>query len=333
MMTKCLGALLSSSLLLLSSLALAAPIERTICVFDIAGNMGPVMTTMKDWQIAALGWGLKATLNGYTNEAVAAEDLKAGVCDAALITGLRGRQFNKYAGTIDSIGAIPTMKHMKILLKVLADPRSADKLAANSYEVMGIAPIGAAYLFVNDRSINTLAKAAGKKVAVLDFDPTQAIMVAQVGATPIPSDITNFAGKFNNGTVDIIAAPLVAYNVLELYKGLQPDGGIIDYPLLQLSLQLIGKDDRFPPEIAQKSREYFFHNLDRLLEQVRKEAEAVNPKWWVDIPEADKREYEVMMHDGRQQLREQGYYDASMLALLQKIRCKVNPSRAECTKG
>ncbi|ASK34496.1 putative solute-binding protein [Alloalcanivorax mobilis] len=332
-MIKRFSALLSSSLLLLCTAAPAATIERNICVFDIAGNVGPMMTAMKDWQVAAVGWGLKTHLRAYTNEAVAAEDLKAGVCDAALITGIRGRHFNKYTGTIDSIGAIPTMDHMKILLKVLADPRSADKLTANSYEIMGVAPIGAAYLFVNDRSINTLAKAAGKKVAVLDYDPTQAIMVSQVGATPVPSDITNFAGKFNNGTVDVIAAPLVAYNVLELYKGLQPDGGIIDYPLLQLSIQLIGKQGRFPEDIAQKSREYFFTNLDRILEQLDKESEAVNPKWWVDIPEKDKREYEVMMHEARQQLKQQGYYDADMLSLLHKIRCKVDGSRAECTGG
>ena len=156
---------------------------------------------------------------------------------------------------------------MKIALQVLAHPNSADKLTANSYEVMGIAPIGAAYIFVNDRRVNTLAKAAGKKVAVLDYDPTQAKLVAAAGATPVPSDITNFAGKFNNGVVDVIAAPLVAYNVLELYKGLEPDGGIIDYPLVQLSIQLIAKADRFPEEMAQTSREYFYNSLDQVLEQ------------------------------------------------------------------
>ncbi|MBL4722624.1 MAG: hypothetical protein JKY06_02675, partial [Alcanivorax sp.] len=233
-MTTTLKAFLASGLLLASSVATAETIERDICVFDIAGKVGPTMAAMQDWRTEAMNWGLDANLKVYTNESVVAEDLKAGVCDAALMTGIRARQFNTYAGTLDSIGAIPTMEHMKIALQVLAHPNSADKLTANSYEVMGIAPIGAAYIFVNDRRVNTLAKAAGKKVAVLDYDPTQAKLVAAAGATPVPSDITNFAGKFNNGVVDVIAAPLVAYNVLELYKGLEPDGGIIDYPLVQL---------------------------------------------------------------------------------------------------
>ncbi|WP_133492108.1 MULTISPECIES: putative solute-binding protein [Alcanivorax] len=314
------------------SLAQAAdPIERRICVFDLAGNVGPVMTAMKDWQTAALQWGLKAKLVAYTNEAIAAEDLKAGVCDASLITGLRARKFNKYVGTVDAIGAMPTMEHMKVLLQVLADPRSAKPMSHGDYEVIGLAPAGAAYIFVNDRAIDSLAKAAGKKMAVLEFDETQAIMVAQAGATPVSSDITNFSTKFNNGVVDMIAAPLVVYEVLELYKGLSPDGGIIDYPLLQLSIQLVANKARFPERIAQQSREYFYNNLDRVIEQLQREAATVNDKWWVQIPDSDKQEYELMMQEGRTQLQQRGFYDADMLALQKRIRCKLDPTRAECT--
>ncbi|WBU40468.1 putative solute-binding protein [Marinobacter alkaliphilus] len=39
----------------------------------------------------------------------------------------------------------------------------------------------AAQVFVNDRSINTLAKASGKRVVVLDYDPTQAHLVNHPG--------------------------------------------------------------------------------------------------------------------------------------------------------
>ena len=129
----------------------------------------------------------------------------------------------------------------------------------------------------------------------------------------------------------MIAAPLVAYEILELYKGLNPDGGIIDYPLMQLSIQLIGNKARFPEEMAQKSREYFYNTLDRVIEQLDREAEAVNKKWWVQIPDADKQEYEVMMQEARAQLQQQGFYNADMLNLQKRIRCKLNPSRAECT--
>jgi len=329
-MKKTFLALLSVALMASTTAQASTPIERKICVFDIIGNVGPVMGAMRDWSTAALAWGLKAELIPFTNEAIAAEDLKAGKCDAALMTGIRGRDFNQYSGTLDSIGGIPSIDHMRIVLQVLAHPSSASKISTGAYSIMGIAPAGAAYIFVNDRQINTLAKAAGKKVAVLEYDKTQSILVSQIGATPVNSDITNFSTKFNNGVVDVIAAPLVAYAPLELYKGLSPDGGIINYPLVQISMQLIARSDRFPQEMMQTSREYFYNNLDQILEGLAKEEKSVDPKWWVEIPDKDKAEYEIMMQQARVQLRDQGYYDKEMLGLQRRIRCKIDNARAEC---
>ena len=142
-MKKLFTSLVAACALTLPFSAQAAT-KTKICVFDIVGNVGPMMGAMKDWQAAALGWGLEAELIPYTNEAIAAEDLKAGVCEAALITGIRGRGFNKFSGTVDSIGAIPTMDHMRLVLQVLSHPQSAGKLSQGSYQVMGIAPAGAA---------------------------------------------------------------------------------------------------------------------------------------------------------------------------------------------
>src|SRR5690606_31179305 len=120
----------------------------------------------------------------------------------------------------DSIGSIQDTEEFRTVLALLANPVMASKMNTEAYTIMGVAPIGAAYIFVNDKKINSLAKAAGKKVAVLSYDKTQAEMVAMVGATPVDSDITNFSTKFNNGIVDVIAAPLAAYQALELYKGM-----------------------------------------------------------------------------------------------------------------
>src|SRR5690554_518249 len=209
-MKKILLTLLSVALLASTGAQANTPLKRKICVFDIIGNVGPVMGAMRDWSTAAMEWGIEAELIPFTNEAIAAEDLKAGKCDAALMTGIRGRDFNRYSGTLDSIGGIPTIDHIRILLQVLAHPSSAGNVGNDSFSLMGVAPAGAAYIFVNDRQINTLSKAAGKKVAVLEYDKTQSILVSQIGATPVASDVTNFSTKFNNGIVDVIAAPLVA---------------------------------------------------------------------------------------------------------------------------
>ena len=320
-----------TSLLLISGVAQAEPIKRKICVFDIAGNVGPIMQAMRDWRAVAIGWGLDAELIPFTNEAIAAEELRSNRCDASMMTGIRGRLFNQYAGTLDSIGSIPDNKHLRVVLRVLAHPTQAEKMTQGAYTIMGIAPASAAYVFVNNKEVNTLAKAAGKRVAVLEYDPTQAQMVAQVGATPVASDLTNFSNRFNNGVVDIIAAPLAAYGALELYRGLSPNGGIIDYPLAQISVQLIARTDRFPADMMQASREYFLESFDHIFEVLDREAEAVDPNWFIKIPEKDKQEYEVMMQEARVQLRDDGYYHPDMLRLQREIRCRFDSARPECT--
>jgi hypothetical protein len=310
--------------------SMGEPLKRRICIWDIAGRAGPIYKAAEDQRTRLLEYGVELDIQAYTSESVVVEDLKAGVCDAALITGLRGRLFNKYTGTIDSIGGVPSDQHMKILLQVMASPKSADKMVSGEYVILGLASAGGAYVFVNDRAINTLANAAGKRVAVLDYDPTQAEMVSQIGATPVASDIVSAPNKFNNGVVDVLAAPLVAYEVLELYKGMSPDGGIIDYPLAQITMQLIGRKDKFPNEVAQLVREEFFNSYHLIKERLDQEAAKVPDRWWIEIPDGDKREYETMMQEARLTLREKGYYDADMLTLQRKIRCKLNPSKGEC---
>ena len=306
-------------------------VKAKFCVFDIAGAHGDIFRTMQDYRLEMLKHGVDFELVPYTSEKIAAEDFKAGLCDAADLTSFRVRNFIKYAGTVDAVGALPTREHVKLALQALAHPSMAPKLRSGPYEIAGIVPIGAAYVFTRDRKIDTITKAAGKRVAVLDFDPEMARMVARLGASPVPSDITNFSGKFNNGSVDIIVAPIAAYKPLELYKGLEPSGAIIDFPFTQISAMVIVRSEKFPPEMLQFAREEIFRNIDKIYDIVDKMSTDVPKKYWVKIPDADKTKYEVLMRDTRIQLRESGYYDGEALSLLRKVRCKVDSSRAECT--
>lgn len=126
---------------------------------------------MKDYQLAAKTWGADIELKVATNEAVIAEDFKAGKCDGVSITGMRGRQFNPFTGSLDAIGAITDLACCQRCKGYR--PTFAKAMVNGKYEVAGVIPIGDAYLLVNDRNINTVAKAAGKKIAVLDYDEAQ----------------------------------------------------------------------------------------------------------------------------------------------------------------
>ncbi len=104
----------------LGAVSAQAAEQRSLCVFDIIGANGDVYNVMKDLKTQAAGWGVDLKLKPYTDEKIAAEDLKAGQCDGAVLTGLRVRQFNSFAGSMEAIGAIPTYKELKTVMRVLA---------------------------------------------------------------------------------------------------------------------------------------------------------------------------------------------------------------------
>ena len=325
--TNILAAAIVTASVAFSSVAHA---KQTLCVFDLLGTGGDVYAMMKDYSLAAAKWGADVDLKPYTDERIAAEDFKAGQCDAVSLTGLRGRQFNTFTGSIDSIGAITTYAQMRDVLTLLSNTKMAPYMVSGAYEVVGVMPLGAGYLLVNDRAINNLSKVSGKKIAVLDYDKSQAKMVQKIGAQPVASDITNFAGKFNNGQVDIVAAPAVAIKPLELYKGLGTKGAIIRFPIVQITGNVIINPKKFPAGFGQKSREYVATQVDKAFKNIEKTEKDIPAKYWMDVLEADKPGYIKLMRESRISLAAEGIYDPKMLSLLKRVRCKHDPASFEC---
>lgn len=304
--------------------------KQVVCVFDLVGKSGDVYALMKDYQLAAKNWGADIELRVAQNEAVIAEDFKAGKCDGISVTGMRGRQFNDFTGSLDAIGAIPNLKLAVKVMQGLANPTFSKYMVKGKYEIAGVIPVGDAYLMVNDRNINTVAKAAGKKIAVLDYDQAQKIMVQQVGAQAVSSDVTNFGSKFNNGQVDIIGAPAAAFKPLELHKGLGNKGAIVNYPILQVTGNIIIRPERFPKGYGQQSREWVKAQLPRAFDILGKMKADIPTKYWMDVPAADKPGYQKMMREARINLTQQGVYDKRMMKLLWQFRCKEDAKNFEC---
>lgn len=304
--------------------------KQVICVFDLVGKSGDVYAVMKDYQLASKNWGADIELRVNTNEAVVAEDFKAGKCDGISVTGMRGRQFNQFTGSLDAIGAIPDLKLAVKVMQGLASPTFAKHMTNGKYEVVGVIPVGDAFLLVNDRSINTVAKAAGKKIAVLDYDEAQKIMVQQIGAQAVSADVSNFGAKFNNGQVDIIGAPAAVFKPLELHKGLGSKGAIVNYPILQVTGNIIIRSDKFPAGFGQKSREWVKGELPRAFGILGKMKSDIPSRYWMDVPTVDKPGYQKMMRDARIDLTKRGIYDKRMMKLLWQFRCKNDPKNFEC---
>ncbi len=224
----------------------------------------------------------------YTNEKIASEDFKAGQCDGVAMSNLRAKEFNGFVGSLDALGAIPSYKHLTEAIQLLSKPEAAKYMVNQDYEIVSILPMGAAYIMVNDRKIDTLAKAAGKKVAVLDFDKSQAKMVQQIGAQPVSVDLTTLSGKFNNGQVDIMAGPALIFKPLELYKGMTASdgsikGAIIRFPIVQITGVMMVHRGKFPDGIGQLMREFSAMQTPTAYAFIDETEKSINAKYWMDV--------------------------------------------------
>ena len=315
----------------------AAP-KLTLCVFDPLGARGDAFGYAKDYalQFPRFGMTNPIQLKAYTDERIASEDFKAGQCDGAIMTSLRVRQFNSYAGSLDAVGAVPSRQALNLALQALTSKQLAPKMSQGDYEVLGVIPLGTAYIMVTDRKISSLAKAAGKKVAVLDYDKSQAKMVQKMGAQPVSVDLATISGKFNNHQVDIIAGPAVIFKPFELAKGMTgPNGDItgavIRFPLLQITAAMVVRKSKFNnPAANQKIREYVYSQISSAYKFIDKAEKDIDAKYWLDVPEADKGGYVKLMRAARMDLTKDGTYDRDMMHLLKKVRCKIEPAHYEC---
>jgi len=332
---------IGTAVLISTGLAATAQAGQKVCVYDLLGTSGDLFNMAKDYVVAMQKHGATVELKGYTDERVASEDFRTGQCDGLIATAFRTRQFNAVAGSIDTLGATTIVKDGKIdiadsyevvrkVIQTYTAPQAAKLMVEGNYEVGGIIPLGAAYPVVNDRKINTVEALAGKRIASFDYDKAQAVMIQRIGAQPVSADITNFSTKFNNGTVDMIAAPTMAYKPLELYKGIGKNGAIARFPILILTYQVILNKTKFPDGFGEHSRQYWLGQFDRAMQLIRQADASVPPGTWMDLTPENSYKYTLMLRESRIDIAQKGMYDKRGLKVIKKIRCSVNPGDPEC---
>ncbi|MBS62500.1 MAG: RND transporter [Salinisphaera sp.] len=335
-MTSYLGAAaLGAAALFGGALQTASAQEtRSLCIYDPIGANGFIYQSFQDYVVQAREWGIKLNARAYTDEAVAANDFKAGKCDMVGITGIRAIHFVKFAGSLDMAGGLQSYDQVKTAIKVMSSPKAADRMSEDGNEVVGVVPLGKAFLFARDKSyLESLDTVAGKKIAVMSYDKQASTLANVAGASPVGASIASFGPMFNNGSVDLAYAPSFAYNALELYKGLGEQGGIADFVLGMLSGQLIIHEDKFDEGFGQKSREWVFNNMfDSTLRRVKNADEEIPDKYWVNISGDRDANYREMFRNTREQLWEQNWYDHEMQHMLKKIRCSSDAGLAECSQ-
>lgn len=319
------------SFLLFSQVGFA--IERkTFCVWDPVGRNGPVMSFYSDVIPKAQAWGVSIRFEAFTDEKIAAAEFKAGRCEAVLLSAIMSRQFVKFGGTMDAIGAIDSERGLAMVLKTLARPRAGKLMTQGKYEVIATFPVGSMYAFVNDRTIDSIDDFAGRRLSVLNNDPQAMKFAKLAGATPVGTTLSTFAAQFNNGNVDILLMPALAYNTFELYHGLGEKGGIIDYRMYYGMLQTVAKRNEFPKDFGKRMRNYILTRLDAINKMVKDAEEEIPQKYWIDISQFTKDDIDHFSKRVRVALKDDKVNHPTALKLLWKIRCRLDRSRGECAR-
>ncbi len=319
----------------------AAQAKSLFCVWDVAGKTGDVFAQATDYVLAMQKNGADIELKSYVDERVAVEDFRAGQCDGVIATGFRTRVFNQVAGSLDSIGSTTIVKNGKVdidasyevvrkVIQVFSSPQASKLMVEGNYEIGGIFPLGAAYPIVRDRKINSVEALSGKKIAAFDYDKAQGVMIQRIGAQPVSVDVTNIGPKFNNGFVDMVTLPAVAFKPFELYKGIGKTGGVGRFPIMIPTVQVVVNKAKFPEGFGEKSRQYWLAQFDRAMNIIQQAEKGIPAAMWDDLPADSIPKYVIMFRESRIEIAKQGIYNKQGLNIIKRARCSINAADAEC---
>lgn len=304
--------------------------EVTWCVYDVAGNRGDTMQLMKDYVIAAKSWNMSIDAKVYQNEEQAVQDYNNKKCDGLVASTFITKSLNNFTGSIGAVGLIPDNQVAKSLFMTLASPTVASSMLQNGHEVVGWMPLGNAYFMVKDNRLNSITQLAGRRLSVLKYDLSQQRMAKRVGAQPVVITFDNAGQKFINDEIDILAAPIYAYQPLQLNQALGHRGGVINFPVSFISLNFLIRQQAFPAGYGQKSRDWFKARTPRMMQNVVQWERTLPNKYWYDIPAADRSAYQRLLAQLRKEFIKTRVYDPALISMVLRINCRVNPQYFEC---
>lgn len=303
---------------------------QTLCVFDVAGNAGQTMQLMRNYVLSARKWGVNLNLISYRDELQAVKAFNDGKCEGVIATGFATRQYNNYTGSLSAVGAIPSNALARTILSLLSSEKLSPDMLQNGYEASGVFPGGLVYFVVKNRQLNSLEKIQGKRMGILEVDPPQQRMVAQINAVPVYVTTANAGLLFQNNTVDILPLPVVAFDPLDVYRSMGRSGGIIRFPITFLTMNMIIKPEFFPKNYGAKSRVWFAKESNQLMSLLSKKETEVPEALWIDLSSQEKVNYLRLLRQMRLEFLKNGTFNPKMMGLLKRLRCQQDPRSFEC---
>lgn len=306
-------------------------IFRHFCIWDPLGKLGPIAATTEDQAIRSVHYGLDMKVTVFNNENELVENFKTQkTCDAILVRGTVAREFNKFSSTIEAIGALPERKHLQLFMQVFTNPRMNRYMTDGKYTVMGVATIGGNYAFMREKSYTSLSDLKDKRVALQAAEKPMKALAERYGAVPVEDGMMANVQAYADEKASSMLSPAIAYLVMGSGQ-VGTTTGVLRNPLSQSTMQLIGRAEQFPDELAQLLREDFLLKFDNYARRVDKEMDQVPEEFWIETPEEETQKLDEVARQVRIAMRDEGYYDPTMLRIARKVRCRFNPERSECT--
>lgn len=303
-----------------------------LCVFDIIGANGDTMGIAKDYALAAKNWGVNINPIVYKNVEPLLADFNSNKCDGIVADNYNTRPYNQFMATVGAVGVISDYDIAQSVLFALSSPKLERHMNYKNWEVVGYIPYGLAYFASKDRTVDSIQKLAGKRIGILQVDPSQRRMAQKVGMQPINMTIDSMAAQFRKGDFDVMPMPLIAYQPFEIGKVLGSKGGFPRYPLAFLTLNVVMKKGTYPDGFAQKSRVWFSQKSKQFISIVKKWDATVPKSMMYEIPDIDRPSYDTLLAQMRREFVANKTYDSTMINLIKYFRCKQDPKFIDCKK-
>ncbi len=108
---------------------------------------------------------------------------------------------------------------------------------------------------------------------------------------------------------------------------------MLNFPVVNVTADLIVRPERFPAQFGEQSRQWFLQKIPQSFAMVHRLDAAIPSKIKMQLSKEDKEKYQRLLREGCIDLTKQGGYDPGMMRVLKKARCTVERTNFECSLG
>lgn len=298
--------------------AKATAVERTICVYDPAGEKGDISGIIKKIAHNSSNDKLRLNVKAYKNDIVIRFKFNKGECDSVAILGLMVGQYNTFAATLDAFGVTRNYDQLSAMLTSLYKEGDDEVFINGDHEIAGIFPIGVSYMMSRNMRMSSVDSIKGRTMHVARASSGIDAKRDILGIKTKYGNNSNFAGQFNRGEVDLLIAPLAVVEAMGMSKAFKGKGGIIDHPMSLMTLHIVVNRKRYPEGFAKLSRIGSLNYLDAVVGAIKKYEISLEDKM-LPVSRREERKWIKTLGLLRDRMVEQGIYDKRMVDAMKQF--------------